>query len=304
MPRIVQKSCTLFAAIFASYSDLFDEEAWQQQFGFPGFDVDHISNVKNEELSAVHEFLKHIRNLPLDEAITYWSKSCMVLKLRIMHNHAILHASINIKAMYWVAAKKENAKFIMLMMFGSKEAEIAESMFGRAFEDNESGCIEHQCKNHCQAETCRLEVKGELDAMWKLFESGNGQINLKDAKKISNTLKKYEKYIGWEAIEQDKAALAEYEQRKGEFEQVLLKAEAQEEELKKNKKSSEYILGHMMNRRIAVMATEEEIAALHEDLASWLKSIESTCNREEAEQYDIDINLSLPSHPDLIEWEK
>ncbi|KAG7441287.1 uncharacterized protein BT62DRAFT_1011878 [Guyanagaster necrorhizus] len=339
MPRIVQKSRALFPAIFASYPDLFNEEAWQQQFGFPGFDADHISNVKNEELPAVREFLKHVGNLPLDKAITcintkgadaflqghttyhhWWSKSHMVSKLIIMHNHAILHAGINIKAMYWVAAKKGNAKFIMLMMFGSKEAEIAESMFGRAFEDNESGCmreefqqlihslildyIERQRKNHCQAETCRLEAKGELDAMWKLFESGNGQIHLKDAKKISNTLEKYEKYIGWEATEQDKAALAEYEQRKGKFEQVLSKAEAQEEELKKNKKSSQYILGRMMNRRIAVMATEEEIAVLHEDLASRLESIESTRNREEAEQHDIDINPGLPSHPGLIGWEK
>ncbi|KAG7439621.1 uncharacterized protein BT62DRAFT_924580 [Guyanagaster necrorhizus] len=318
MPRIVQKSRALFAAIFASYPDLFDEEAWQQQFGFPGFDVDHISNVKNEELPAVCEFLKHVGNLPLDEAITcvntkgadvflqgrttyhhWWSKSRMVSKLRITHNHAILCAGINIKAMYQVAAKKGNAKFVTLMMFGSKEAEIAESMFGRAFEDNESGCmreefqqlihslildyIECQWKNHRQAETCRLEAKGELDAMWKLFESGNGQINLKDAKKILNALEKYEKYIGWEATEQDKAALAEYEQRKGEFEQALSKAEAQEEELKKNKKSSQL---------------------LHEDLASQLESIESTRNREEAEQHDIDINPGLPSHPGLIGWEK
>ncbi|KAG7443849.1 uncharacterized protein BT62DRAFT_1008506 [Guyanagaster necrorhizus] len=82
--------------------------------------------------------------------------------------------------------------------------------------------------------------------MLSVFESGNGQINLKDAKKIANALEKYEKYISWEAMEQDKAALAEYEQRKGEFEQALLKVEAQEE-LKKNKKSSQYILGCIMN---------------------------------------------------------
>ncbi|KAG7443848.1 uncharacterized protein BT62DRAFT_921514 [Guyanagaster necrorhizus] len=134
--------------------------------------------------------------------------------------------------MYYVAVKKGNAKFVILMMFGLKEAEIAESIFDRVFED--------------------------------IFESGNGQINLKDAKKISNTFEKYEKYIS-------RGSGGGVEEEQKEF------------------------------TVIAVMAIEEEIVMLHEDLASWLQSIESLCNKEEAEQHDIDINPGFSLHSGLIE---
>lgn len=63
------------------------------------------------------------------------------------------------------------------------------------------------------------------------LEQGDGTISLKDAKKISLALVKYEKCIGWEATDEDRLEVAVFEKRQEEFEQALTKSKITKKEL-------------------------------------------------------------------------
>ncbi len=195
----------------------------------------------------------------------WWSRSGLLAKLKLVHETAIYRSGVNIKAMYRVnKATRSNSKFVTSAMFRGQEAQLAEALFGTAHKDNESGTIhlefqellqcltlefiERHRKSYKSASLSKDNTKKHLDLVWKsklcdclvgvafiysltALEQGDGTISLKDAKKISLALVKYEKCIGWEATDEDRLEVAMFEKRQGEFEQALTKSKITRKEL-------------------------------------------------------------------------
>ncbi|KAK0234352.1 hypothetical protein EDD85DRAFT_938686 [Armillaria nabsnona] len=270
MGRVPQKPRALCAIIFSRYPALFDDPVWKDQYNFMGFDATHIRYVNDAALPKVREFLKHLKYLSLDSAIdtvnaegdsfvdgrdayfTWWSRFELLSKLKLVHEAAIRRSGINIKAMYRNnKATRGNLKFVTSAMFRDKEAELAEALFGTAHKDNESGAtrlefqellqcltqeyIERNRKSFKNANSAKEGAKNHLDFVWKALEQGYGTISLKDAKKISLALVRYEKCIGWEATDEDRMEVAMIEKRKGEFNQALTDSKVNKEELKSHR---------------------------------------------------------------------
>ncbi|PBK94534.1 hypothetical protein ARMGADRAFT_1011971 [Armillaria gallica] len=266
MGRVPQKPRALCAIIFSRYPALFDDPVWKDQYNFMGFDATHIRYVNNAVLPKVREFLKHLKYLSLDSAIDtvnaeddsfvdgrnayhkWWSRSGLLAKLKLVHETAICRSGVNIKALYRVnKATRSNLKFVTSAMFRGQEAQLAEALFGTAHKDNESGTIhlefqellqcltlefiERHRKSYKSASLSKDNTKKHLDLVWKTLEQGDGTISLKDAKKISLALVKYEKCIGWEATDEDRLEVAMFEKRQGEFEQALTKSKITKKEL-------------------------------------------------------------------------
>ncbi|KAK0431553.1 hypothetical protein EV421DRAFT_1927218 [Armillaria borealis] len=266
MGRVPQKPRALCAIIFSRYPDLFDDPVWKDQYNFMGFDATHIRYVSNAVLPKVREFLKHLKYLSLDSAINtvnaegdsfvdgrnayfkWWGRFGLLAKLKLVHETAICRSGVNIKAMFRVnRATRGNLKFVTSAMFRDKEAELAEALFGTAHKDNETGAvhlefqellqcltlefIERHRKSYKSAYSSKESAKKHLDLVWKDLEKGHGTISLRDAKKISLVLVKYEKCIGWEATDDDRLEVAMFEKRKGEFEQALTISKVNKKEL-------------------------------------------------------------------------
>ncbi|KAK0224370.1 hypothetical protein IW262DRAFT_1459423 [Armillaria fumosa] len=340
MGRAPQPARSLCAIIFACYPQLFEDPVWQGQYGFYGFDTNNIKHVKNADLGNIREFLKHLKNLTLEKATAavngsedgsadrhragreaywaWWSKCGLLGKLKVVHKNAMKATGVNIKALFRMHKGKGVTKFLTVGHFHHKEGELAEALFGTAHEDEESGGIHIEFQELVQfltgeyierfrkscnaAQESKLAAKKQLDAVWKGVESGDGVITQSLARKISRALVKYEKYIGWEATPEEDAEVDEFECRKGEFEQALSKSEANVEELKRQKKTAQYILGRQKTTRMNVVATEKEIEALRLEFLDEMKHISDAREVEEQHRYDGETNPGR--RPGLVKFEQ
>ncbi|KAK0439091.1 P-loop containing nucleoside triphosphate hydrolase protein [Desarmillaria tabescens] len=337
MGRIRQKARALCAIVFATYPELFEQPIWQEHMGFQGFDGTNIRHIHNADLPHIREFLEHIKDLPTEDAIVavnsstddthskgrnaytkWWMASGFIRRLNESLKRGLARADVNIKAMYRFTAKK--TKFVTIGQFSLKEAEIAEAMFGSAYEDRESGSareefrmllhfllteyINARRKDQQKAVVLRAAAKKEVDAAWKAFDNPDTSINAKQGKVILLALEKYERFIGWEATDAEMLEWAEHERMKGLFEKALVKTETDEKELKRRKKSAQFITGRLSGRNLAITASEKEIESLQTEYTSRLESIEDLRQNEEGERNDIDVNPGLPAHPALIGFDQ
>ncbi|KAK0470231.1 uncharacterized protein EV420DRAFT_1499143 [Desarmillaria tabescens] len=270
MGRTRQKARALCAVIFATYPELFEQPIWQEHMRFEGFNGTNIRHIDNEDLLHIREFLEHIEGLPTEDAIVavnsltddshsqgrnaytkWWMASGFIQRLKESLKRGLARADVDIKAMYRFTAKK--TKFVTVGQFALKEAEIAEAIFGSAYEDQESGSAREEFrmllhfllteylnarhKDQQKAVMLKTAAKKKVDAAWKAFNNPDSSINAKQAKKILLALEKYERSIGWEATDAEIQEWAEHERMKGLFEKALVKAETNERELKRRKKS-------------------------------------------------------------------
>ncbi|KAK0472569.1 P-loop containing nucleoside triphosphate hydrolase protein, partial [Armillaria novae-zelandiae] len=340
MGRSPQPARALCAIIFACYPHVFDDPVWQAQYEFYGFDTNNIKHVKNSDLGSIREFLKHLKNLTVEKATAavngaedgsvdrhkagreaywaWWSKCGLLGKLKVVHENAMKASGVNIKAMFRMHKVKGVAKFLTASQFRHKEADLAEALFGTAHEDADSGgfhiefqdlvqfltseYIERFRKSYNAAQDSKMTAKTQLDAVWKAVESGKGIISSSLAKKITKALVKYEKFIGWETTQAEDAEVSEFECRKGEFEQALSKSEANVEELKKQKRTAQYILGRQKTNRMNVVATEQEIEALRVEFLDEMKYISDAREAEEEQRHDGETNPGR--RPGLVEFEQ
>ncbi|PBK58567.1 hypothetical protein ARMSODRAFT_1028169 [Armillaria solidipes] len=227
-------------------------------------------------------------------------------------------SGVNIKAMYRMHKAKGVNKFLAASNLRHKDAELAEALFGTAHEDDESGgihvefqelvqflngeYIERYRKSYNTASDGKMNVKKQLDAVWKAIESGHGVISARAADRMAKAFIKYERLIGWEATPEEMEEVSEFERRKGEFEQALTKSKANVEELKKQKRTTQYILGRTTASRMNVVATEEEIAAVRIEFLAEMKHIANLREAEETHRHDGDTNPGR--RPGLVEFEQ
>ncbi|PBK81529.1 P-loop containing nucleoside triphosphate hydrolase protein [Armillaria gallica] len=342
MGRNPQPARALCAIIFACYPHVFDDPVWQAQYEFFGFDTNNIKHVRNSDLASIREFLKHLKNLTLEKAIiavngaddedadaysngrlayfTWWSKCGLLAKLKVVHENAMRASGVNIKAMYRMHKARGVNQFLAASNLRHKEPELAEALFGTAHEDDESGgihiefqelvqfltgeYIERFRKSYKNASNAKTIAKKQLDAAWKAIAAGHGIITAKAGDKISKALVKYERFLGWEATPEEMEEVGEFERRKGEFEQALSKSEANAEELKKQKRTTQYILGRTAPSRMNVVATEEEIEALRIEFLDEMKHIASIREEEETHRHDGETNPGRrPGLVEFDEWE-
>ncbi|PBK71813.1 hypothetical protein ARMSODRAFT_1072303 [Armillaria solidipes] len=172
--------------------------------------------------------------------------------------------------MYRVHKAKGVTKFLTTANFRRKDSELAEALFGSAHDDEELGGIHIEFQELVQFLTHEYIERFRNKAA---LETGSGVVPLKVADKISKALVKYKRFIGWETTPDEMAEVGEFDERKGEFEQALSKLKANEEELKKQKRTTQYILGRMMPSRMNVVATDEEIEAIRADFLTEMKDI-------------------------------
>ncbi|KAK0462385.1 uncharacterized protein EV420DRAFT_1745806 [Desarmillaria tabescens] len=310
MGRTRQKARALCAIVFVTYPELFEQPIWQEHMGFHGFDGTNVHHIENEDLPHIKKFLQYIKDLSTEDAIAavnsltddshsqgrnayteWWMASGFAQRLNESLKRGLARANVDIKAMYRFAAKK--TKFVTVGQFALKEVEIAEAMFGSAYEDRESGSArlelrtllhflltEHlnaRHKDQQKAVALKTAAKKKVDAAWKAFDNPDSSINAKQAKKILLALEKYERSIsGWEATDAEIQEWAEHERMKGLFEKVLVKAETNEKELKRRKKSTQFITGRLSGSNLAITASEKDIDSLQKEFTSRLESIEDS----------------------------